>query len=360
MNAWVHYSLLKGIALKAIMVMPNLLLQNPCKESKTKDHIAALERRLYLCESGNILDLFKDAQTIQNGLKSVIKKKTIEEISKRFKEQIGKGNVNRAIKLLTNNMQHGILPLNDSTLEQLKQKHPQGVDPAKDILLPNETEVIHPIKFESINSELIRKVAIKARGGAGPSDIDADGWKRILTSNSFGESSTDLCKAFSEVIKKICIEKDQSISLETFLACRLIPLDKNPGLRPIGVGEILRCIACKVVVYVIREDIISSVGSLQVCAGHETACEAAIHAMHHIFEEEATYAVILIDASNAFNSINRKAFLHNISVVCPEIAVYVQNCYSILSRLFVIGGCEIPSHVKVPLKVTLSPWQYPQ
>ena len=58
-------------------------------------------------------------------------------------------------------MQHGILQLNDSTLEQLKQKHPQGVDPAKDILLPDEPEVIHPIKFESINSELIRKVAIK-------------------------------------------------------------------------------------------------------------------------------------------------------------------------------------------------------
>ena len=112
------------------------------------------------------------------------------------------------------------------------------------------------------------------------------------------------------------------------------PLDKNPGLRPIGVGgEILRRIAGKVVVCVIREDIISSVGSFQVCAGHEARCEAAIHAMHHIFEEEATDAVLLINASNAFNSINRKAFLHNISVVCPEIAVYVQNCYSISSRL---------------------------
>ena len=112
-------------------------------------------------------------------------------------------------------------------------------------------------------------MAIKARGGAGPSGMDADGWKRILISNSFGESSTDLCKAFAEVIKKIFIEKDQLSSLETFLACRLIPLDKNPGLRPIGVGEILRRIAGKVVVYVIREDIILSVGSLQVCAGHE-------------------------------------------------------------------------------------------
>ena len=28
-------------------------------------------------------------------------------------------------------------------------------------------------------------------------------------------------------------------SLEPFLACGLIPLDKNPGLRPIGAGEVL-------------------------------------------------------------------------------------------------------------------------
>ena len=25
-----------------------------------------------------------------------------------------------------------------------------------------------------------------------------------------------------------------------FIACRLMPIDKNPGIRPIGVGEVLR------------------------------------------------------------------------------------------------------------------------
>ena len=94
---------------------------------------------------------------------------------------------------------------------------------------------------------------------------------------------------------------------------------------------------------VVRQDVISSVSSLQVCVGHEAGCEAAIHAMHSIFEEENTEAVLLIDAANAFNSINRNVFLHNVSVVCPAIATYVRNSYTLPSRLFVIGGCVIKS-----------------
>ena len=68
------------------------------------------------------------------------------------------------------------------------------------------------------------------------------------TSKQFGKKSIDLCKAFSDVIRKICSVENQSASLEAFLACRVIPLDKSPGLRPIGIGEDLRRIAGKVVV----------------------------------------------------------------------------------------------------------------
>ena len=58
----------------------------------------------------------------------------------------------------------------------------------------------------------------------------ADGWRRILASNNFGTSGSDLRKVFADVIKKLCSEKIESSTIESFLACRLIPLDKNPGL----------------------------------------------------------------------------------------------------------------------------------
>ena len=105
----------------------------------------------------------------------------------------------------------------------------------------------------------------------------------------------------------------------------------------------MRRIVGKVVVSVVRNDIISSVGSLQVCTGHEGGCESAIHVMLSISEEEGTATMMLIDAGNAFNAINREAFLRNIFIICPVIATFVRNCYGLPSRLFVIGGSEILS-----------------
>ena len=81
-----------------------------------------------------------------------------------------------------------------------------------------------------------------------------------MITKQFGTSSTDLCKTIAEVIKKLCTADNLWPSLELFLTCRLIPLDKNPGLRPIGTEEMLRRIGSKVIVSHIRKDLISSVG----------------------------------------------------------------------------------------------------
>ena len=66
--------------------------------------------------------------------------------------------------------------------------------------------------------------------------------------------------------------------------------------------------------------------------------------MKEIFEEDETEAVILVDASNAFNRLNRNIFIHNIKILCPEIATYIINSYKNGSRLFIVGGSEITSN----------------
>ena len=37
-----------------------------------------------------------------------------------------------------------------------------------------------------------------------------------------------------------------------------------------------------------KQDVIDTCGSAQVCAGHKSGSEAAIHAMHNIFESDET------------------------------------------------------------------------
>ena len=53
--------------------------------------------------------------------------------------------------------------------------------------------------------------------------------------------------------------------------------------------------------------------------------------------------LLLIDAENAINLINRKDMLHNLKFICPVIPTYISNCYMCPARLFVIGGKELLS-----------------
>ena len=71
-------------------------------------------------------------------------------------------------------------------------------------------------------------------------------------------------------------------------------------------------------------------------------CEAAVHAMKAIFEDKDTQAILLIDAKNAFNSINWQTALRNIQGICPSLSTITTNTYHSNPLLF-IDGETIPS-----------------
>ena len=60
--------------------------------------------------------------------------------------------------------------------------------------------------------------------------------------------------------------------------------------------------------------------------------------MHDIFDADDANAVLLTDASNAFNSLNRAFALHKVAVLCPTLATYATSTYRAPVRLFVTGG----------------------
>ena len=70
--------------------------------------------------------------------------------------------------------------------------------------------------------------------------------------------------------------------LEGYTSCILIPLDKNPGIRLIGVGVVLRRIVGKTNARFLKEEIKEAAGPVQVCAGYSAGSETAIHAMSRV------------------------------------------------------------------------------
>ena len=209
------------------------------------------------------------------------------------------------------------------------------------LLLFGPVEDIPDTIYQQINDELIREAALKTKGSGGPSGVDANGFKRMLACKSFKRLSTKLCDSLATLTQRLCMDFVDLLPFEPIVESRLIPLDKGNGeVRPIGMGEVIRRIIGKCVTSIVKQDVIDASGAMQVCAGQKCGSEAVIHAMRSIFEADETDAALLVDASNAFNSLNRAAALNNVRVLCP-IDVYVIDTYRTSVRLFVTGGREL-------------------
>ena len=89
----------------------------------------------------------------------------------------------------------------------------------------------------------------------------------------------------------------------------------------------MRRIIGKYIKWVVKEDIQEPAGLLHMATGLQSGAEVAIHSMKEIFDDEQTDAVILVDASNAFNSLNRNAALHNIQILCPQFSTILISRY---------------------------------
>ena len=125
-NCWTNKSDLETIALKALMIVPGLLLQKTSLNSKSKENSETLKRRLSLWKNGQLDQLVFEEKTIQYRLHNndrATANKNNEALI--FARLIEKGNVNNTTKILKKANKVGILPLSDETFEILQRKHPK-------------------------------------------------------------------------------------------------------------------------------------------------------------------------------------------------------------------------------------------
>ena len=316
--------------MKAAKIMPAMLFQKPHPRSRAKDHTIHLDRRLQL----SIFSKAPPSKQIGPANRSNFAKLMME------------GRVKAALRLISNDNNGGPLDVDShvesgsspTTLETVREallkKHPPKQPPKPSVIIFPGTHMHepHPVLFETIDGPLIRRTILRMDGAAGPSGLYRCCclWKRLCT--SFKAASADLCEALASVARCICSSYVDPSGLTAFNACRLVALNKCPGVRPIGIRETPRRIIGKAIANAL---IHSAPGPLQLCAGHLSGCEAVVHAMHQLAPE--TEAVILVDATNAFNSLNRRAALQNIHHLCPSLSKILTNTYREDVQLFIDG-----------------------
>ena len=334
----------KGIALKVYIILPCLMLQKPPSTSKARDHTDALRNRLRMWNEGNFMEILREGTIIQQRIDNSSKRSSNpEDLARILAKLMFEGKVNAAMKLIDKNSDSGVLPGTDEVINLLKEKHP-GPGPVDfETLMKGPLQPPSNAHFFEINEASIFKAAMHTRGAGGPSQFDADQHRHVLCSKRFKSEGKELRDAIALFAKKIATEVTDPRCLEAYVACRLIPLNKNPGVRPIGVGEVLRRIVGKSIAWSLKKEVQLAAGPLQMSTGLQGGAEAAIHAMKEIFCLDTTDAVVLVDASNAFNNLNRNVALNNIQYICPPIATTLINTYRFPSRLILPGGREIVS-----------------
>ena len=316
------------VALTAFFLLPHLVLQLPgCRRSAAKRR--AMERRLSMWRAGDIEELLVEGRALQQRLRGGQQQ---NDWQRGFVRLMLVGRSTAAMRMLRSGSTGGVLSLDEQVEEKtvrdiLREKHPEPAPVNLDYLattpLPGSQQG-HAVLFESVDGAAIVKAALNTQGGAGPSGLDANAWRQLITGYRPSKHLADTLAGFS---RRLCTEYVDPASTFAFTCCRLVPLDKNPGVRPIGIGEVVRRIVGKTALQIIRPDLKRAAGTEQLCVGQRAGIESAIHELRSSFNASPEQCLLQVDADNAFNSLNRSLALRNIGMTCPLLKELLINCY---------------------------------
>ena len=225
--------------------------------SKSHEIIKCLEHRLHLWDEGDIDALRVEGQTVQQHLYHSHCTSPADS-SRIFSHLIFQGKIKAAMQFLTEQSRGSSLRLSTpvgnllSSMNLLRNILILSPTTPMSLINPDTTTLqsCHPVIFDHLDSDLIRRTAVRIEGSTWPSGVDALGWRHL--SISFQTASSDLCCSLASVARHISISFTDPDTLQRLLNCQLIALDKNLGVRPIGISENSRRIVAKAVLHVVK------------------------------------------------------------------------------------------------------------
>ena len=330
-----------------VLVMSRVLLRRDpmIKASKDIRILIGLGQRIEDWKENKFDKLL--AEAVRCGKKKQINQDSLDDkhVSKVFASLLMKGNVRSAMRWLSERASGGVLdPMQEvkmfpTVLETLKSKHPQ---PHKSHLSSRlQVPVVPDFEDVIISSASIEKTARSLQGSSGASGTDSEHWQTVFLRH--GAHSSHLRDEVATLATKMCNQILPWSKVRALVSGRMIALDNCPDVRPIGIGGLLRSIICKKVAELTKIDLEETCSTDQLACGLKAGVEGAIHALSDVFDDnkEGGCGMLLMDASNAFNSLNREAAFWNARVLWPRCSRFLFNTYRGFASLFVAGADEV-------------------
>ena len=213
--------------------------------------------------------------------------KAKDQADRAFNDAVQSGRLRQAVRRLTARAGGGVLGPDDlctkarrPVVEVLREKHPKIRDP-QITGGPHEAfepypQVATPVPVD-ITTDHIERVAAKLSGAAGLSGVDAVALNDWLL--RYGPESDSLREEMAAWAEWLGNESPPWAAYRALMACRLVALDKEPGTRPVGIGEIFRRLLAKAIVLTAGSHATTACGNRNLCAGLPAGIEGAVHAV---------------------------------------------------------------------------------
>ena len=255
-----------------------------------------------------------------------------DAFAKRVMSKCADGDIRAALRLLTSDDTMSV----DSadTLQVLQSKHPPG--PENATLPPMSAERrIDSLRVEQDNV-LAAVFSMQQGSGAG-----LDGMRPLHLQNMLGgetvESGRRLLSALTDLVNLILAGNVPSIACGALYGASLCALTKKDGgIRPIAVGSTFRRLSAKLAANYGSAFLSGTLRPKQLGVGTPGGCEAIVHAAREFASGSYDEPTILIkvDIRNAFNSIDRSAFLTEVMEKCPQIYPMMRQGYGFDSPIY--------------------------
>ena len=167
-------------------------------------------------------------------------------------------------------------------MEVLRAKHPEALTPTAESL---ESYPDRPLELTPVNitNDTVTTIVGRLLGGAGPGGTDPVSLQQWLL--RFGAASGELRLIVGVFVEWLGNGRPPWAAYRSLMSVRLIALDKQPGIRPFGVGKTWQWMMEKCLLRVTGPEAKSAYGMNQLSGGVEAVIEGAIHAMRDLWEE---------------------------------------------------------------------------